>query len=76
MQQSLLRRREEQIYKEDLVFDLQNLLQLELTCFKLSMKWFELLELLKHCPKPKALVIDFHEEKNVAAESDKEALLA
>ncbi|XP_068501344.1 FBD-associated F-box protein At4g10400-like [Phaseolus vulgaris] len=51
----------DRIYKDDLVFDLHNLLQLELTRFNLSTKWFEVLELLKHCPKLKALVIDIYE---------------
>ncbi|ESW24028.1 hypothetical protein PHAVU_004G096100 [Phaseolus vulgaris] len=51
----------DRIYKEDLGFDFQNLLQLELTRLELSTKWFEVLESLKHCPKLQALVIDIDE---------------
>jgi len=50
-----------QICPKDLVFDLQNLVQLEFTHVRLSKQWFEVLEVLQHCPKLQTLAIGIYE---------------
>nr|ACZ74691.1 cyclin-like F-box [Phaseolus vulgaris] len=51
----------DRICPKDLVFDLQNLVQLELTHVRLSKQWFEVLEVLQHCPKLQTLAIGIYE---------------
>nr|ACZ74682.1 cyclin-like F-box [Phaseolus vulgaris] len=52
------------IYLKDLVFDLQNLVQLKLENVSLCKDWGVVLEVLNHCPKLQHLVVDIFEVRD------------
>ncbi|ESW23065.1 hypothetical protein PHAVU_004G015500 [Phaseolus vulgaris] len=57
----------DRIYKEDLVCEFQNLVQLEFATLECSEGWLHVLEVFRHCPKLQTLVIciEGNEEESV-----------
>ncbi|XP_068501349.1 F-box/FBD/LRR-repeat protein At5g56420-like [Phaseolus vulgaris] len=54
------------IYEQDLVFDLQNLVQLEFVTSESSEGWRDVLKVLRHCPKLQTLVISIEVDEEEA----------